>query len=274
MSTSFFFSSDTRADGVRERDFTVGDVPGVLWSPESASGLAPLVLIGHGGGIHKKAPASAQRARRLVLDCGFHVAAIDAPGHGGRPVTDHDEREVDAMFAARAAGEPEGPIIVRYNAYLAEQAVPEWRATLDALQQLPEIGAGGPVGYWGINMGTATGVPFVAGDDRITAAVFGQHWPDHLVEPARRITVPIEFDLQWDDEHIPRAAGLALFDAFASKEKTLHANAGLHKQLPRFEADSAVRFFARHLGAGTAGATGATGTAGTAGATGTAVVTA
>ncbi|AJT62067.1 hypothetical protein T261_0377 [Streptomyces lydicus] len=39
-----------------------------------------------------------------------------------------------------------------------------------------------------------------------------------------------------------------MFDAFASKGKTLHANAGKHKELPRFEADSAVRFFARHLG--------------------------
>ncbi|MEY9926833.1 pimeloyl-ACP methyl ester carboxylesterase [Catenulispora sp. GP43] len=248
MSSSLLFTSDTRADGVRERDFTVGEIPGVLWSPESDPGLAPLVLVGHGGGIHKKAPASAGRARRLVLGLGFHVAAIDAPGHGDRPRTDHDEREIDAMFAAREAGQPEGPIIVRYNAHLAEQAVPEWSATLDALQELPEIGTGGPVGYWGINMGTATGVPFVASDDRITAAVFGQHWPDFLVEPARRITVPIEFDLQWDDEHLPRAAGLELFDAFASKEKTLHANAGRHKQLPRFEADSAVRFFARHLG--------------------------
>ncbi|MEV6030627.1 hypothetical protein AB0L65_05735 [Nonomuraea sp. NPDC052116] len=32
--------------------------------------------------------------------------------------------------------------------------------------------------------------------------------------------------LQWDDERIPLESGLALFDAFASKEKTLHANAG------------------------------------------------
>jgi hypothetical protein len=38
-----------------------------------------------------------------------------------------------------------------------------------------------------------------------------------------------------------------LFDAFASTEKTLHANAGTHKELPRFEADSAVRFFVRHV---------------------------
>ncbi|MFJ1531027.1 alpha/beta hydrolase, partial [Streptomyces mirabilis] len=33
-----------------------------------------------------------------------------------------------------------------------------------------------------------------------------------------------------------------------SKEKTLHVNSGKHKELPRFEADSAVRFFARHFG--------------------------
>ncbi|GGU95525.1 hypothetical protein GCM10010211_73310 [Streptomyces albospinus] len=54
--------------------------------------------------------------------------------------------------------------------------------------------------------------------------------------------------MQWDNERIPREASLALFDAFASKEKTLHANAGRHFDMPRFEADSAARFFARHLG--------------------------
>jgi hypothetical protein len=98
-------------------------------------------------------------------------------------------------------------------------------------------------------MGTAIGVPFVAAEPRITAAVFGQHWPHVLAEHARQITIPVEFDLQWDDEHISREEGLALFDAFASKEKSLHVNSGRHKELPRFEADSAVRFFARHLAA-------------------------
>ncbi|WP_030348620.1 alpha/beta hydrolase [Streptomyces sp. NRRL S-1022] len=244
---SLRFTADSSSDGMRERDFTVGDVPGVLWSPASGAGRAPLVLMGHGGGNHKKSPAMTGRARLLVTGCGFHVAVIDAPGHGERPRTPHDDQEIAMMRQAMAAGEPAGPVIVRYNAHLAERAVPEWQATLDALQRLPEIGADGPVGYWGINMGTAIGVPLVAREPRITAAVFGQHWPDVLAEPARRITVPIEFDMQWDDEHIPREAGLALFDAFASKEKTLHANAGTHKQLPRFEAASATRFFARHL---------------------------
>ncbi|WP_406376437.1 alpha/beta hydrolase [Streptomyces sp. NBC_00647] len=241
------FTAESSSNGMVERDFTVGDVPGVLWSPASGADRAPLVLMGHGGGNHKKHPAMAGRAHLLVTGCGFHVAVVDAPGHGDRPRTAHDEREIAALRKAQTAGEPEGPIVVRYNARLAEFAVPEWQATLDALQELPEIGADGPVGYFGIGLGTAIGVPLVAVEPRITAAVFGLHWPDALVETAKQITVPIEFGLQWDDERIPRQAGLALFDAFASKEKTLHANAGKHFDFPRFEADSAVRFFARHL---------------------------
>ncbi|MFJ1601947.1 alpha/beta hydrolase family protein [Streptomyces sp. NPDC088253] len=242
------FTADTSSDGVVERDFTVGEVPGVLWSPASGSDRAPLVLMGHGGGTHKRWPAMTGRAHLLVTGCGFHVACIDAPGHGDRPRTAHDEQEIAALYRAREAGEPEGPIVVRYNAHLAERAVPEWQAALDALQELPEIGTEGPVGYFGLNMGTAIGVPLTAIEPRITAAVFGLFWPESLAETAKRITIPIEFALQWDDEHIPRESGLALFDAFASKEKTLHANSGKHKELPRFESDSAVRFFARHLG--------------------------
>ena len=241
-------TAESPSDDVTERDFTVGDVPGVLWSPASGARRAPLILMGHGGGNHKKHPAMSGRAHRLVTGCGFHVAVLDAPGHGDRPRTGHDEAEIAELFRARAAGEPEGPIVVRYNAHLAELAVPEYQAALDALQELPEIGADGPVGYWGVNMGTAIGVPLAAVEPRIAAAVFGQHWPDLLAEKARQVTIPIEFDLQWDDEHIPREAGLALFDAFASKEKTLHANAGKHLELPRFEVDSAVRFLVRHLG--------------------------
>lgn len=245
---SVHFTAETSSNGVVERDFTVGEVPGVLWSPASGSDRAPLVLLGHGGGRDSKAPGMVGRAHRLVADCGFAVAAIDAPGHGGRSRTATDEREIAALQQAMAVGEPVGPIVVRYNADIAQRAVPEWQVTLDALQDLPEIGEGS-VGYFGMNMGTAIGVPLTAVDPRITAAVFGVFWYDEsLAEAARRITVPVEFVLQWDDEHIPRQSGLALFDAFASKEKTLHANAGAHKEVPRFEVDSVVRFFARHLG--------------------------
>jgi pimeloyl-ACP methyl ester carboxylesterase len=244
---SVHFTATTTSNGVVERDFTVGAVAGVLWSSSTGADRAPLVLLGHGGGMHKRAPGMVGRAHLLVNDGGFTVVTIDAPGHGCRPRTATDEREIAALRQAMAAGEPSGPIVVRYNADVAERAVPEWRATLDALQALPEIGADGPVGYYGLNMGTAIGVPLTAVEPRITAAVFGIFWHQSLIEAARQITVPVEFVLQWDDEHIDRQSGLALFDAFASKEKTLHANAGKHQDLPRFEADSASRFFVRHL---------------------------
>ncbi|WP_040773854.1 alpha/beta hydrolase [Nocardia pneumoniae] len=242
------FTAETSSNGVVERDFTVGEVPGVLWSPASGSDHAPLVLMAHGGGQHKRAPGILGRAHRFVTDCGFHVAAIDAPGHGDRPRTAADEQHIAALRCAQAAGEPIGTIIAGLHTSLAERAVPEWQSTLDALRELPQIGPEGPVGFWGIMQGTGIGVPLTAVEPRITAAVFGCLGHEALTEAAARITVPIEFLLQWDDELVDRRSGLALFDAFASKEKTLHANAGGHGDVPRFEVDSAIRFFVRHLG--------------------------
>lgn len=45
---------------------------------------------------------------------------------------------------------------------------------------------------------------------RITAAVLGLAGRASLREPARHITVPVQFLPQWDDELIPRESGLAL----------------------------------------------------------------
>ncbi|TQS41099.1 alpha/beta hydrolase [Cryptosporangium phraense] len=233
--------AETSSNGVVEREFRLGDVPGILWTTRPEPGQAPLVLMGHGGGQHKRAPGMVGRAHRLVLDGGFDVVTLDAPAHGGRPRTGLDEREIALMREAMTAGEPVGEIVARFNGDLAERAVPEWRAVLDAID--PE----GPVGYLGIALATAIGVPLVAAEPRISAAVLGVFWGETLVETARQITVPIEFLHQWDDEHITRESGLSLFDAFGSKEKTLHASSGGHADVPRFEVDSAVRFFSRHL---------------------------
>lgn len=64
----------------------------LLWSPAGAAGSHPLVLLGHGGGQHKKAKGLVARAHRYVMACGFAVAAIDAPGHGDQPGTEQDKR--------------------------------------------------------------------------------------------------------------------------------------------------------------------------------------
>lgn len=243
------FTSQTSSNGVIERDFTLDEITGVLWSPASGSGGGPLILMGHGGGMHKRAPGLVARAHHCVTAGGFTVAAIDAPGHGDRPRNAQDERWVAALRQAREAGQPIGPIVVEYNSSLAERAVPEWQATIDALQALPEIGADTQIGCGGLTLGTAIGLRLTAIEPRIGAAVFGAVWAyDSLVAAARQVTVPIEFLLPWDDEYIDRQSGLALFDAFASKDKTLRAFPGGHREVPGLVAEDSTRFFTRHLG--------------------------
>jgi dienelactone hydrolase len=255
-----FISSQTTANGVLERRFTLdhtddhapgqtpGDpLPGVLWSPAGASGPRPLVLLGHGGGQHKQDPRLVARAHHYVTEHGFAVAAVDAPWHGDRPVTEEGRQLTSGIRDRVAAGEPLAPLMASYNALMAARAVPEWRAVLDALRLLDCVGPDGPVGYWGVSMGSGIGLPLVAAEPRITAAVLGLAGFAALAGTAARITVPVEFLLQWDDEMVPREAGLALFDALGSAEKSLHANPGRHVEVPAHELESSARFFARHL---------------------------
>ena len=54
-----------------------------------------------------------------------------------------------------------------------------------------------------------------------------------LIEAARRITVPVQFLLPRDEQYVDRQPMLALFDAFASKDKTLLANSGTHRSMRR-----------------------------------------
>jgi dienelactone hydrolase len=242
------FTEQTSSSDVIERSFTLGDVTGVLWSAVTAADAAPLILMGHGGGLHKKAPGVVGRARYFVTEFGFTVATIDAPGHGDRPRNARDEQWVAALRQARNDGRPIGPIVVEYNSSLAERAVPEWQAAIDALQTLPEIGADAPIGYAGMTLAAQIGLPLTAGEPRIAAAVLGGVFLcEALTAAARRITVPVEFLVPWDDEEIDRRDGLALFDELASQEKTLHAFAGGHRQVPGYEIEASARFFARHL---------------------------
>ena len=137
------FTAERRLDDeVLERGFTLGEVPGVLWTPRSAP--APLILIGHNGGLHKRLPRLVARARHYAAEYGLAVAAVDAPGHGDRPRSAADEQHRADLRRAMAAGEPVEEIVDAFVVPLVDRAVPEWRATLDALLSLP--GIRGPVG--------------------------------------------------------------------------------------------------------------------------------
>ncbi len=182
-----------------------------------------------------------------MTDGGYAVAAIDVPGWGGRPTPAEYEPFNAEIEELTAAGKPLGDAFGRRGVVVAALAIPEWQATIDALTTFDWIGADGPIGYHGLSLGSAIGVPLVAAERRITAAILGLMGHETLAEPASRITVPVEFVLQWDDEIVPRESGLALFDAIGSADKTMHANPGGHMDVPMFEVDSSQRFFGRHL---------------------------
>ncbi|MEU7041663.1 alpha/beta hydrolase [Streptomyces varsoviensis] len=237
------FLSEQRLDtGVLERELTLGEIPGTLWTPESAA-PAPLILMAHNNGLPKAQPRLTARARHTAA-YGYAVATIDAAGCGDRPRTAAEERSRADLRRAMRAGEPTDDIFESLIGPLIEKAAPEWQATLDALLSLP--GIGGPVGYSGW---AALGIRLAVLEPRIAAAGFfaGGYVPRAQREEARRVTVPLLLLLQWDDEGNPRQRALDLFDSFGAQQKTLHANLGGHTGTPWFELEDGNRFFGRHL---------------------------
>jgi dienelactone hydrolase len=232
-------------------------VPGIRWHPEGARAPRPTILIGHGGTQHKRVPNVLGLARRFVRHLGYAAVALDAPGHGER-VTDPTKAErrraaIQARIAAGpgAGGVAFGPEEAREWFERTTRGMAEWRALLD---RLDEEGEGPWYGYWGVSMGTAIGLPFVASEPRIRAAVLGlaglgnRPGAERFEHAARRLTIPILLVLQWNDELVAQKSGLALFDAIGSTEKTVHINPGGHVQIPLFERDAYEAFFLRNLG--------------------------
>ena len=143
----------------------------------------------------------------------------------------------------------------RWNFERIPQAVDDWRRVLDKMQQLPEIGDKGPVGYWGVSMGTRFGLPTVASDPRISCAVLGLFGlkdnpdPATVAAQAAQITQPLNCtSASCKDEYIHLDGAVALFHTYGSKEKTMHLNPGRHAEIPAFENDAVEAFFMRHLG--------------------------
>lgn len=240
-----FISEQRLDDGTEEREFTLGEIPGIVWTPASVSAPAPLILLGHPGGLQKTYPRLVARARHCAAE-GFAAATIELPFSGDRPRSAAADQARADLRRALEAGQPvEDEVVDRLVLPLVETAVPEWRATLDALLSLP--GIGGPVGFAGGVI--AVGVRLAVVEPRIAAAVLfaGSFVPRATFADARQVTIPLHVLLQWDDEGNDRQMALDLFDAFGSKEKTLHANMGGHTGVPQFAGDAGNRFFARHL---------------------------
>lgn len=99
------FTSEQRLDdGVLEREFTLGEIPGILWTTRSASAPVPLILVGHPGGLQMMYPRLATRARHAAAE-GFAAATIELPGSGDRPRSATAEQARTDLRPALEAGE-------------------------------------------------------------------------------------------------------------------------------------------------------------------------
>lgn len=243
-------SEQILGEGVIEREFALGDVPGILWTPPAASRStpAPLILMGQPGGfgLRRMYPRLVARALSAAAQ-GFAAVCIEPPGTGDRaPLPGAKQARADLVRAISAGDRPGADVVDRLILPLVDQAVPEWQTTMDEVLDRPEIGD-----KVGVSGGViAIGTRLAAIDSRIAAASLfaGSYVPRVTMEEARRVTIPLHVLLQWDDEGNDRGMALELFDAFASTEKTLYANMGGHTGVPQFAGEDVARFFTRHLG--------------------------
>jgi hypothetical protein len=120
------FTSERRLDdGVLERAFTLGEIPGILWTPADAAAPVPLILVGHPGGLDRMYPRVMDRARHGVA-AGFAAATIELPGSGDRPRSAVTEQARADLRRALRAGEPvSADIVDRLVLPLVDTAVPE-----------------------------------------------------------------------------------------------------------------------------------------------------
>lgn len=103
----------------------------------------------------------------------------------------------------------------------------------------------GPVGFWGISQGTRVGLPLLAAEPRITAAVLGL--ADGPAASAPLVTAAVLFYVQSDDELVAPEACRALFAALGCSDKTLMENPGGHLDLPRTSVGESAVWLDRRL---------------------------
>lgn len=225
------------------RDFTLPGllrlVTGAFWLPEDVESSTPLVLMGHGASGDRYQAPLPHLARRFVVECGFAVLAIDGPVHGLRKVGDGGRKAFfKEMQRAECIDDMLGDWLTAHSAVCAESGLGQ-----------------GTVGYFGLSMGTMFGIPLLASGIEFAASVIGLCGSSGSADPvasrlqadAMAIKHPVLYLMQLEDELFPRYGYLELFDRIASVDKRLHANPGLHPEVPAEEVEFAFQFLSQRL---------------------------
>ncbi|MET0210783.1 MAG: hypothetical protein ABW220_17190, partial [Burkholderiaceae bacterium] len=220
--------------GVVAREFVVErngrTVPAIMWTPSNSSAPRPLVLIGHGGSQSKDAPGIVDLASRLVRAHGFVAAAIDGPIHGARRSDGLLGPPMQQAFRELWAADTRIDFMVE-----------EWQAAIEALVRMDCVDATA-IGWYGVSMGTAYGLPLVAREPRIRAALLGMWGSDYpnserLVQDAPALCCPVLYQIKWDDQFFGRQGQLDLFDRLGSAEKWCKVYMGTHTAVEGIQLD-------------------------------------
>jgi len=235
-------SDDTQGaatlDFVAERDGK-RNVTGALWLPEAPRQDMPLVLFGHGASGDRYQPPIPELAQRFVKDLRCPVLSLDGPVHGLREV---------------APGASEAMLIERNRPEAVVDMVDDWHVGIDTAFGREEIGQR-QLAYFGLSMGSTFGIPMLAERDDMIVSTLGlmgttgplSHRRDTFLDAASRITHLVVYMMQLEAEFLPRDGYLELFDAIASDDKRLHANPGLHSEMPPEELLFAFEFMKSHI---------------------------
>jgi len=209
-------------------------VPGVVLTPEAATGPRPLIALGHGAGGSKDDEQMRQIARWFVRRESWGVAIIDGPVHGERA------GDGDAGTVARQE-------LGRRETYDA-MAI-DWQRTLDACAELPDVGIEAAA-YLGFSMGTMLGIATVAAEPRFRCAVLAiggvLDGASALGEVAKGIDRPVLMINQAEDEIFSRTSAFRLYDALSGPKRVFFYPGG-HTGVPREAMERAREFLHAQL---------------------------
>ena len=226
------------------KDFSLeveqGKVHGVLFIPEKSNILVPVLLAQHGGSSHKKGLEILEWAELFVDGKGIALVAIDGPVHGCRQLSGSPESIRENFFTLWKSHE---------NGI--ESMIQAWKAVIDLLPIYERLNTEA-IGWLGLSMGTAYGIPLLASEKRIKAAVIGM-WglsfanSNRLAVDAEKITCPVLFQQKDQDELFDKEGQLALFAKIGATRKFHEMYSGGHVHVQGKQLQDLVTFLSENL---------------------------
>lgn len=213
---------------------------GALWQPTDLTSSS-LIAFGHGASGNRYQAPIPYLAGKFV-QAGHSVVSIDGPVHGLRQVGPGGREAFGAEMRRES---------------MVDDMNADWRFAIDLARSnsRTEIDQ---LAYFGLSMGSIFGIPMLADSSRELPVVvatlgllgsqgIGRRLGARLLRDAAKLTCPILFLMQLEDELFSREGYLELFDTFASMDKRIHANPGLHPEVPAEEMRFSFEFMQKQL---------------------------